>query len=277
MLVGFDTEWSYGQGRTIGDAFHGDVTTFQPVCACLVFEDGREIRATDRWEELRPILEDPRYTFVVHGCHAEALFCERVGLPFPTRFVDTLLMAVVLLHAKSHDLGESAYYHASLGRMTARYGIPHPSADDKDAIRQSILAGTYLSEFGMERVLDYCRDDARAGLQLVAPLLEDLRLSCGSYAWNNLLQLYQPFSLAMAATARKGLRFDLNSWDHAVELAPRYRERLLTEMRAVGYDHDGEGLGQRGFACMINHLTRLRLRPTRHVPWDVVVNRKGSG
>src|SRR5215468_4549310 len=103
VLAGFDTEYRFRRFWRIGDTFHGDVTTFEPVCACLVFEDGREIRITERWEELRSILEDHRYTFVVHGCHAESLFCERVRILFPTRCVDTLLMAVMLLHAKSHE------------------------------------------------------------------------------------------------------------------------------------------------------------------------------
>src|SRR5215510_13675782 len=102
MLVGLDTEYRFRRFRRIGDTFHGDVTTFEPVCACLVFEDGREIRITERWEELRSILEDPRYTFVVHGCHAESLFCDGVGIPSPPRCVNTLLMAEVLLTAKSH-------------------------------------------------------------------------------------------------------------------------------------------------------------------------------
>src|SRR5262249_23248795 len=70
----------------------------------------------------------------------------------------------------------------------------------------------------------------------------------------NLNQLYLPYSLLMGRTANKGLRFDLDGWGRAVELAPRYRGRLIAEMRAAGYDHDGEGLGQRGFRHMITHL-----------------------
>src|SRR5262249_45827588 len=161
---------------------HGDVTTWYPICACLVFEDGRELRITDRWAELRPVLEDPRYTFVVHGCAAESLFCRRVGLPFPTRFLDTHLMSVMLLHAKSHDHADRVYGPSGLARMTSRYGLTHLSADDKDVIRDSILRGSYLQDFGMQRILDYCRDDARASLQLVAPLSADCRQTCGPSA-----------------------------------------------------------------------------------------------
>jgi DNA polymerase I-like protein with 3'-5' exonuclease and polymerase domains len=254
MKVGFDTEFRYRRYQFRGNKFHGDVTTFEPICVALVFEDGREIRVCDQWEALRPILEDPRYTFITHGCHAESLFCAQVGLPFPTRFIDTLLAAVMLVHAKSHDHGESAYYHAALARMTARYGIAHCSVDDKDSIRDSILRGTYLQEFGMARVLNYCADDARAGLQLLRPLLEDLGSTCGPHAETNLIQLYQPYALLMGATANKGLRFDLDGWGRAVEMAPRYRGRLITEMRKAGYDHDGEGLGQHGFRRMLAHL-----------------------
>jgi DNA polymerase I-like protein with 3'-5' exonuclease and polymerase domains len=254
MLVGFDTEFRFRRRCRIGNAFHGDVTTLQPVCACLAFEDGRKIYATDRWENLRPILEDPGYTLVVHGCHAERLFCEQVGLPCSTNFMDTMLMAVMLLHAKSHEQGDSVYYHASLARMAARYGILHPSADDKDSIRNSILRGTYLEDFGMARVLEYCRDDARTCLQLLRPLLADFKATCGPSAERNLSQLYQPYSLLMATTANKGIRFDLDGWGRVLEIAPSYRARLIAEMRAAGYDHEGEGLGQRGFRRMITNL-----------------------
>lgn len=254
MLVGFDTEYRYRRFWRIGNTFHGDVTTFEPVCASLVFEDGCEMRITQQWEQLRSVLEDPRYTFVVHGCHAESLFCQRVGISFPTRCIDTLLMAVMLLHAKSHEHSYSVYYHAALSRITARYGISHLSADDKDSIRAGILNGTYLRDYGMERVLDYCCDDARACLQLVRPLQTDFEESCGPSATTNLNQLYLPYSLLMADTANKGLRFDLDGWARAVELAPHYRGQLLAMMRTAGYDHEGEGLGQHGFRRMIIHL-----------------------
>jgi hypothetical protein len=261
MLVGFDTEYGYRSWRRGGKGLHGDVTTFYPVCACLVFEDGTELRVFDRWDDLRAALEDPRHTFVVHGCHAESLFCKRVGIPFPTRFLDTLLMSVMLLHAMSHDHGDRVYSQAALARMTARYGIAHMSADDKDAIRNSILQGTHLDEFGMDRVLNYCRDDARASLQLVSRLLEDVPQTCGPHALNNLTQLFQPYALAMADTASKGLRFDRDGWGRAVEVAPRYRGRLLAQMRAEGYDHDGDGLGQHGFRRMVTRLGLLPVWP----------------
>src|SRR5262249_14654616 len=181
------------------------------------------------------------------------------------RFLDTQLMSVMLLHAQSHDHGDSVYYQAALARMTARYGIHHPSADDKDAIRDSILRGTHLQEFGMARVLDYCRDEARACLQLVAPLRDAVRTSCGPNAMSNLTELYQPYALVMADLARKGLRFDSEGWGRTLEVAPRYRGRLITVMRAAGYEHDGEGIGQKGFRRMITQLgfaTSWRRTPT---------------
>jgi DNA polymerase I-like protein with 3'-5' exonuclease and polymerase domains len=261
MLVGFDTEFTYRTGRWLGGAYHGDVTTFDPVCACLVFEDGREVRVMGGWAELRPVLEGHDYTFVVHGCHAESLFCERVRLPFPTSFLDTQLMSVMLLHAQSHDHGASVYYHAALARMAARYGVPHPSADDKDAIRESILRGTYREAFGMERVLDYCRDDARACLRLVGPLRASFLATCGPSAMTNLTEFYQPYALAMARLAGRGLRFDVQGWGRVLELAPRYRGRMTAEMRRAGYDHDGAGLGHQGFRRMICHLGLERTWP----------------
>lgn len=258
MFVGFDTEYSFRRGFWTGRNYHGDVSTFYPVCACLVFQDGREIRVTERWDDLRPVFEDPKYSIVVHGCHAEALFCRRVGIPFPARLLDTHLMSVMLLQAKSHDHDGSVYANSALARMAARYGISHPSADDKDAIRESILRGTFRNDFGMDRVLDYCRDDARAGLRLVVPLSEDIQNTCGPHAMKNLMELYTPYAMAMAGAAAKGLRFDQENWGRALDAAPRYRGALLAKMRKAGYDHDGEGLGDRGFRRMI---TRLGLEP----------------
>jgi hypothetical protein len=81
----------------------------EPVCACLVFEDGRELRLTEQYERLQSIFDDPNYKFVVHGAHAEYGFCKRVGLRFPTRFYDTFLMAVLTIHAQIFNPPGGAY------------------------------------------------------------------------------------------------------------------------------------------------------------------------
>lgn len=261
MLVGFDTEFSFDIVREIRGRPHGDITTIRPVCACLVFQDGRELRLTDNWGQLQDLFDDPCYTFTVQGCHAEALFCSAVGVRFPSQFLDTLLMGVMLMHALTFHLDRGVYAHAGLGKLTARYGIPFLATDDKDAIRTSIMYGRHLQEYGMDAVLDYCTDDARATVQLVDPLRADFIRLCGPNAEQNLLRLYQPYALLMAAAARKGLRFDTDGWGRLVELAPRYRGRLLNEMRAAGYDHDGEGLGDRAFHKMIFNLGLERSWP----------------
>lgn len=251
MLVGFDTEYSFGQIRQHSGRLHGDITTMQPVCACLWFEDGRELRLTDRWGQLQELFDDPCYVFVVHGCQAEALFCDRVGLRFPERFVDTQLMGLLVLHALTFQNHGGVYRAAKLANLTTRYGIPLLEADAKDAIRESIMRGNHLEEFGIAAVLDYCRDDARAAVRLHKPLHADMSLRCGPSAEKNLAELYQPYALVMARAARKGLRFDSSSWDRLQAFAPRYRGRLLAEMRLSGYDHDGDGLGERAFRRMI--------------------------
>src|SRR5262249_17889826 len=152
------TEFSYRSGRSRGGEYRGDASTWYPVCACIVYEDGRELHfdGTDGWAALREALRDERYTFVVHGCAAEEGFCRRLGIPFPRRYTDTLLMSVMLLHAEAHKHADRAYAYSGLADMAARYGIPHFSGRDKDVIRDSILRGTYLEEFGMPRVLRYC-------------------------------------------------------------------------------------------------------------------------
>src|SRR5688572_17873183 len=134
MLVGFDTEFRVSGNNRAGHAV-GAAATMTPVCACFAFEDGHEVRVSGDWAALGQVLGDRRHIFVVHGCQAEAQFCERVGVPLPEHFMDTLLMSVMLLHAQAHTHGDSVYFHAALARMTARYGIPHLSADDKDTIR----------------------------------------------------------------------------------------------------------------------------------------------
>jgi DNA polymerase-1 len=254
MLVGFDTEYTFGTVRDIHGRPHGDVTTMRPVCACLAFADGRVLRLTDRFERLQELFDDPRYTFVVHGSHAESLFCERAGLRFPQRFIDTQLMSVLVLHALAYRLGSRVYQQASLANMTTRYGIAFPWGDDKDPIRDSIMRGTHLEDYSIDQVLDYCLADARACLQLYPPLHADMLQRCGPHVEQNLNNLYQPYALAMAAAARKGLRFDDQAWDRLLSLAPRYRQQLLMVMGNHGYDHDGEGIGDSAFRRMIGNL-----------------------
>ena len=67
MLVGFDTEYSFGSVRRIDSRWVPDVTTARPVCACLAFEDGREERLAGDWDRLRATLGDDRYTVVTHA------------------------------------------------------------------------------------------------------------------------------------------------------------------------------------------------------------------
>jgi DNA polymerase-1 len=110
-------------------------------------------------------------------------------------------------------------------------------------------------------VVDYCRDDARATIELFGPLSADLNRSCGPSAMQNLTQLYQPYALAMADAQSKGLRFDSAGWDRLLSVSPRHRERLLAVMRAVGYDHEGEGIGGRGFERMITTVGLARVWP----------------
>src|SRR5579864_7191839 len=146
MLVGFDTEFSFESVRWFGSYPHGDVTTQRPVCACLYFEDGQDLRFVDQWEALQAYLDDPQYTFVVHGAHAEYGFCKLLGLRFPVgHYYDTLLMAVLLAHASSFIPHGKAYKQARLANLTARYGIPF-LADDKDKIRTSIMVGKHVEE-----------------------------------------------------------------------------------------------------------------------------------
>jgi DNA polymerase-1 len=254
MLVGFDTEYSFGRVQTNNDRLHGDITTMRPVCVCLYFEDGREQRITGRWQQLQELFDDQRYTFLVHGCHAEALFCAKVGLRFPQRFRDTHLMGLLVLHALTFHLPGGAYHFSSLAELTTRYGIPFLSAGDKDMIRDSIVHGRHVEDFGIERVLDYCLADARAAVQLYGPLHADMLQRCGPNAERNLVELYQPYALAMAAAARKGLRFDAAGWDRLQELAPRYRAQLHEVLHRYGYDHDGTGIGTRAFRRMVENI-----------------------
>ena len=261
MLVGFDTEYTFRRVQEMGRRLHGDIATMQPVCACLYFESGTEVRFCDRWERLQDFFADPQFTFVVHGCHAEALFCEQVGVRFPEKFIDTLLMSVMVLHAKGFRLPGGVYKQAALANIATRYGIPLLWENEKDAIRDSIMRGTHVQDFGMDRVMDYCLEDARAVVHLCNLVREDMRKSCGPHAEKNFTQLYQPYALVMAAAARKGIRFDTAGWDQLLELAPRYRNRLLRTMRNFGYDHEGQGIGDTAFRRMIRTLGLERTWP----------------
>jgi DNA polymerase I-like protein with 3'-5' exonuclease and polymerase domains len=254
MLVGFDTEYSFGTVRWIGGRPEPDVTTGRPVCACLAYEDGRELRFGGDWGPLGEIVNDPANTIVVHGAHSERYFCELVGIPFPDRHVDTLLLGVLLAHATTFEPTGRAYGQAGLAALAGRFGVVSTAPADKDPIRESILCGRYREEYGMAAVHEYCADDARTCLRLATPLTRAVAATCGANALRNLEQLYQPFSQVMAAAARAGLRFDGAGWARLEELAPAHRDRLLAVMRAAGYDHDGPGLGATGFGRMLRSL-----------------------
>ena len=254
MLVGFDTEYGFRSIRSLNDRFEPDITTGVPVCACLAFADGRAAVFTDDYAPLAEILSDPRYEFVVHGAHAEMLFCRLVGSPFPRRYIDTLLRGVMIAHATTFEPVRGAYAQAGLAALTSRFGIPFIGADEKDAIRDSIFHLRHAEEYGMRAVTDYCLADARACLQLVDPVRDAVAQTCGPSAEQTIAALYQPYARVMAETAAKGIRFDQEGWYRLLELASVYRARQLRVMSKYGYDHDGDGLGLRAFEHMIVRL-----------------------
>jgi DNA polymerase-1 len=254
MLVGLDTEYTFGSVTNRKGRLHGDITTMQPVCACLYFEDGRDIRITDNWASLQEVFDDSKYTFIVHGVHAESLFCDRVGLRFPKHFRDTQLIGLLILHMLAFHLPGGAYTYASLANLTSRLGIGYIWNAEKDLIRTSIMLGTHVADFGMAQVLDYCAADARACLQLFSPLCAEMSRRCGPNAERNLVELYQPYALLMAGSARKGVHFDVAAWNRLMEFSPGYRQGLLSVLREWGYAHDGDGLGQRGFERVLANL-----------------------
>ena len=255
MLVGFDTEFGFEQLRERSKGrLRGDQSTLQSVCACLHFEDGQTIRIADRFEQLQDYFDDPSYMFLVHGAHAEYGFCRKVGLRFPTKFRDTLLMGVLLLHASEFRSPGGVYKNAALAKLAPRYGVPFISAGDKDFIRDSIMRLNHVVEFGMNRVLNYCLEDAKAVVSLYPQLLADLVRLCGPNVERNLVELYQPYALEMAQASLKGLQVDSHSWDRLVTLTPEYRARHRAVLRDYGYDHDGDGVGGRAFARLIHNL-----------------------
>jgi DNA polymerase I-like protein with 3'-5' exonuclease and polymerase domains len=255
VLVGFDTEYGFHRHRRLPNGrLRGDESTLQPVCACLFFEDGREVRIADNFEQLQGYFDDPQYTFLVHGAHAEFGFCRRVGVHFPSQFRDTFLMGLLILHASEFCVPDGPYKNAALAELAPRYGIPFISAEDKDAIRQSIAQLNHLAEFGMARVLDYCLEDAKALIKIYPRLRDDMLRACGPNAESNLTELYQPYSLLMAEAGRKGLRFDQRGWDRLLTVTPLHRGRLLDVLRKYGYDHDGVGIGDHAFARLLRNI-----------------------
>ncbi len=254
MLVGIDTEFSFTRLRSINGRTEPDVTTAWPVCACLSFADGREMRFTDAWEKLEVIVNDPMITIVVHGAHAELAFSRMVGIKFPHAYIDTLLLGVMLAHATAFEPIGGAYRQAALAEIAPRHGVVCSHSEYKDRIRNSIMSGRHLEEFGLKAVANYCMEDARACRQLVEPLSDAVDRACGPQARNNLAQLYQPYARAMGETAARGIRFDRDAWDHFQNLVPLYRERHLRIMRAAGYAHQGIGISERAFGRMLQRI-----------------------
>jgi DNA polymerase I len=255
MLVGFDTEFGFRSYRRLPNGhLRGDISTMEPVCACVYFETGREIRLGGNFDQLQDLFDDPRYTFLIHGSHAEYSFCRRIGLRLPARFRDTLLMGVLVMHALKFSLPGGAYRSASLGELACRYGLPFVSSEQKDTIRESIALLQHHHEFGMARVLEYCAQDAKAVVAIYRQLKADMERLCGPNAQRNLTELYQPYALVMAEASIRGLRFDASAWCRLLELGPTYRDRLLATLRMYGYDHDGGGIGDLAFARLIRAL-----------------------
>src|SRR5437870_511756 len=113
MLLGLDTEFGYDAVRRIGRDLVPDVSsTGRPVCACLAFEDGRELSFTDNWAQLEDMINDPENTVAVHGAHAERAFCGMAGIRFPERHIDTQLRSVLLAHATTFEPVGRAYGQA---------------------------------------------------------------------------------------------------------------------------------------------------------------------
>lgn len=261
MLIGFDTEFGFRTVRRVGGRLEPDVTTAVPVCAALAFEDGRtEVFAGD-YGRLAIVLANPRYTFAVHGAHAEMQFCRAAGIPFPARCLDTLVRGVLLAHATTFDPVGGAYRQAGLATLAPKFDIPFVGTDDKDAIRDSILTLRHEDEYGMDAIKAYCLADAVACLRLVRPLSDALAATAGPNAERNARELYQPYAAVTAGVAARGIRFDLDGWDRLLSVADRYRRRQLDELRRYGYDHDGDGLGVLIFERMLAGLGLDRVWP----------------
>ncbi len=232
MLVGFDTEFNSERLVSVSaDIKHLDASCLRPVCACLHFEDGRELRLAENFEQLQAFFDDPRYCFVVHNAQAEWKFCKAAGLRFPKRHFDTFLAAVMVLHASAFNLVGGVYKYASLANMMAKYHLPFIAGGEKDEIRNAILKNEHVERFGMARVLDYCMNDAKATLALFAALQKDLKEQCGPRAQSNLFDVYQPYALAMAEASWKGLRLDQSAWERLTAIAPNYRRQRVAVMR----------------------------------------------
>jgi hypothetical protein len=106
--------------------------------------------------------------------------------------------------------------------------VPHLPADDKDAIRDSILRGTYLEDFGMERVLNSCRDD-KVAANLPRPARRCRRRSISSTSGNSVrVRLPRVFT-------RRGSRTTLwtSRWTMSDSTARTSPGRAASKMDAI--------------------------------------------
>jgi len=177
-----------------------------------------------------------------------------VGLRFPTQFIDTFLMAVMVLHATSFKFAGGVYKYAALAALFVRYNLRFAAAFLKDGIRQSILHGTHSAKFGFEVVLEYCLGDARALLELYPSLRGDFDRKCGPRAFRNLTEIYQPYAIAMADASHAGIRLDQDAWGQLTEVAPKYRRQRLVTMGKYGYQHNGSGISDLALARMVETI-----------------------
>jgi DNA polymerase family A len=234
MRVGLQTTVQCA-ARKRREGLRYDLSTARPVCAGLFFDDEKEMSFRLAWAELQQILDNAELTFVVHDCQAAAVFFHAAGMRPPANYIDTLLMGIMLLHAKMLGVAGGIYAYASPRQLASRYGIS---------------MGTSLTEVGyreMSQIEDQGRRDnvacinaARAVLRLAGPLCAEFAGQCGPAAMRMLVGLYQPYAMHMATAARSGLVFDKEAWDRVQTVAPQYRKRLLSEVQTYCGEWNGD-------------------------------------
>ena len=223
----------------------------RPRPVCLVAHELRSGRRFRIWQDqfgpVPPYATGPDVLFVAYYASAE-LGCYRVlGWPMPERILDLFSE----FRACTNGL-DTAAGNSLLGALT-HFGLDGMGADEKDTMRELVLAGGPWSAAERTAILDYCEEDVTALERLLPAMQRRIDLPRAL--------LRGRYMAAAAAMEHVGTPIDVPTLELLRRNWTRIQDQLIAEIDADYGVFDGRTFKADRFAIWL---------ATNNIPWPVL-------